>query len=374
MGQAPRTTDHKGIMTNPEKTSSRIGTLRDSIDRIDENILDLINERLLLAKEIGRVKKKNSEQVVDSARESTITKRLSTLNRGPLSKDALYHIFTEIIAASREIQRPQTVAYLGPEATFTHIAAMNHFGHSVSFIPQLNIHDIFGEVEKKVYNYGVVPVENSIEGTVNYTLDLLLESNLKICAEIYHTVSHDLLSKGDAIKDIKIIYSHPHAFAQCRRWLSKRLPEPVLEECSSTAHAAQKALEEPGSAAIASREAARIYNLQIVASKIEDSSRNTTRFLVIGHDKIRRTGMDKTSIIFVTAHIPGALYKVLEPLAEAGINMAKLESRPARHENWSYYFFVDIEGHVEDSSVKETLSKMKNLCMYLKCLGSYPRM
>ena len=365
-------------MTNSEiiKTDgldSNIDLLRVSIDEIDEKILNLINKRLLLAKQIGVIKKQKGEKVLDPARESNIINRLLSLNKGPLSKNALHHIFAEIIASSREVQKKEIVTYLGPEATFTHIAAMNYFGHTVSFIPQPTIRDIFGEVEKGACAYGVVPVENSIEGTVNYTLDLFFESDLKICTEIYHTISHDLLSKTDDLKDITKVYSHPHAFAQCRRWIGKHLPEAILEECNSTARAAQKASENPESAAIASSEAAQMYGLNVVASRIEDFSRNVTRFLVIGHDDIHRTGNDKTSIMFVTAHVPGALYKVLEPIAESGINMVKLESRPTKYENWNYFFFVDIEGHIEDPNVKETVERMKKLCIYIKHLGSYPR-
>ncbi|MCJ7617604.1 MAG: prephenate dehydratase [Desulfobacterales bacterium] len=365
------------IMANSENpknddSTSKISSLRNSINDIDDNILDLINRRLLLAKEIGQIKELNNEPILDSARETTIIKRLSSLNKGHLSNNALHHIFTEIIAASREIQKPQIVTYLGPEATFTHIAAIKHFGRSVSFVPQPSIRDIFSEVEKDACHYGVTPVENSIEGTVNYTVDLFYDSDLKICAEIYLAISHDLLSTKGSLDDIRVIYSHPHAFAQCRRWLRKNLPECVLEECSSTALAAQKASGEPGSAAIASREAAHIYNLQVTASKIEDFSRNITRFLVIGRDKSGRTGNDKTSIMFATSHVPGALYRALEPIAKAGINMLKLESRPTKHENWSYFFFVDLEGHIEDPKVQDTVSQMKNICLYLKCLGSYP--
>ncbi|MEA3280536.1 MAG: prephenate dehydratase [Thermodesulfobacteriota bacterium] len=356
-----------------DTSDSRIIPLRKSIDEIDEKILDLINRRLRLAKEIGKIKEEYSEQVFDSARESIIIRRLLELNKGLLSKEALRHIYTEIIASSRSIQKADIVTYLGPNATFTHIAAMNHFGHSVSFVPQPSIRDVFREVEKKACNYGVVPVENSIEGTVNYTLDLFFESDLKICAEIYHTISHDLLSKTGALEDIKTIYSHPHAFAQCRRWLRKHLPESVLEECRSTSRAAQKATEKPESAAIAAIEAAHMYDLKVVASGIENFSRNVTRFLVIGRDEMHSTGKDKTSIMFVTAHVPGALHNALEPIARAGINMVKLESRPTKYENWNYFFFVDIEGHIEDPNIDETLTKMKNLCMYLKCLGSYPR-
>ncbi len=349
-----------------------INDLRHSIDEIDEKILALINKRLLLAKEIGRVKAEKGNRVLDIARESTLIQRLNSINEGPLSKSALHHVFAEIIAASREIQKNHSVAYLGPEATFTHIAAINYFGQSVNYISQMTIRDIFCEVEKGACHYGVVPVENSIEGSVNYTLDLFFESDLKICAELYHPISHDLLAKSGASDEIETIFSHPQAFAQCRKWIQKNLPRSVLVECDSTAHAARKASGDPKSAAIASSKAAHIYNLQVAASKIEDVSRNTTRFLVVGKDDIKKTGSDKTSIMFVTSHVPGALYKALKPIADAGINMVKLESRPTKHENWSYFFFVDLEGHLEDELVAGTLKKMKKLCLFLKCLGSYP--
>ncbi|MDF1593435.1 MAG: prephenate dehydratase [Desulfobacterales bacterium] len=346
--------------------------LRRDIDKIDEKILDLINQRLLLASEIGKIKAKQGDRLVDGARESTLVKRLLSLNNGPLSKHALRHIFTEIIAAAREIQTPQRVAYLGPEATFTHIAAVNHFGRSVTFAPQGSIRDVFNEVEKGAFHYGVVPVENSIEGAVNYTLDLFFESELKICAEIYYAISHDLLSIDTDLGAVRKIYSHPHAFAQCRKWLEKHLPQAALVECSSTAEAARKASGEKGTAAIASQEAAQSYKLEVMASRIEDASRNVTRFLVIGKDDIHQTGADKTSIMFVTSHVPGALFKVLKPIADANINMVKLESRPSKHENWSYFFFVDLEGHISDTKVKETVDHMKKLCLFLKLLGSYP--
>jgi chorismate mutase/prephenate dehydratase len=333
----------------------------------------LINQRLGLAKNIGELKRDQGKKVIDEARESMVINRLASINPGPLSDNALRHFFTEIIAASREVQKPQQVTYLGPEATFTHIAAMNHFGSAAAFVPQPTIRDIFNEVERDRSQYGVVPVENSIEGAVNYTLDLFYESELKICAEIYLPISHDLLSKSEDLSGIKKIYSHPHAFAQCRKWLRKHLPDCQMEECRSTAAAARKASKKSGAGAVASRMAAHMYKLNIVASKIEDMTRNITRFLVIGRDEIHKTGTDKTSIMFVTTHVPGALYKVLKPIADAGINMVKLESRPAKFQNWSYIFFADLEAHIQDPEVQETLEKMKPKCLFLKCLGSYPR-
>ena len=353
--------------------SHDISRLRQAIDTIDLKILDLINQRLLNAKAIGSAKAQNGIGVIDPAREYELIKNLNELNKGPLSGSALHHIFTEIIAASREIQSPQRVAYLGPEATFTHIAAINLFGRSVSFNPQPSIQDVFREVEKGSYHFGVVPVENSIEGAVNHTLDLFYESDLKICAEIYHAISHDLLSISDSINEISKVYSHAQAFAQCRRWLRRNLPDAILVDCSSTAEAARKAAGEPGAAAIASREAAQLYNLKVLSSKIEDMTRNITRFLVIGNSDIRATGTDKTSILFVTTHVPGSLFRVLKPIADSGINMVKLESRPIKRENWNYMFFLDIEGHWSDIPVKQTLDKMKPLCLFMKLLGSYPK-
>lgn len=365
-------------MNDPQDLSkirdfSDLEDIRSSIDELDEKILGMINQRLFLAKRVGALKKDRGETVMDNARESMVINRLIAMNKGPLTDKMVQHFFSEIIAASREIQKPQEVGYLGPEATFTHIAAMNHFGSSVSFKPQGSIRDVFVEVEKGACQYGVVPVENSIEGAVNYTLDLFYESDLKICAEIYQPVSHDLLSKTGNLEDIQVIYSHPHAFAQCRKWLRKHIPGCSLKECSSTATAAKMASENPQSAAISSHEAAHMYKLNVVATRIEDISRNITRFLVIGNEEVRKTGRDKTSIMFVTAHIPGALYRILQPVAAAGLNMVKLESRPAKHEKWSYVFFADFEGHMQDVTIKTTVEEMKNICLFLKWLGSYPR-
>jgi chorismate mutase/prephenate dehydratase len=359
--------------TQNTDSGSRLKDLRNAIDDIDNNILDLINKRLHHAIEIGKIKKQSGDRVFDEIRENEIMHRLSSLNTGPIRNNVLLHIFKDIISESREIQQPLKVAFLGPQATFCHIAALNHFGCSVDFISQTNIRDIFGEVEKGACHYGVVPVENSIEGSVNYTLDLFFESDLKICAEIYQPISHDLLAASGGLKDIKVIYSHPQALAQCRKWLQKTLPDIPLQECSSTSFAAHKASEEPGVGAIASSEAARIYNLHVIASNIQDYSHNVTRFLVIGKNDSSFSGNDKTSIMFATAHAPGALYKALAPIAATQINMVKLESRPTKHENWNYFFFVDIEGHKDDPNVHETLTKMKPLCLYIKSLGSYPK-
>jgi chorismate mutase/prephenate dehydratase len=364
------TTDKQ--LTESKEYAENLQKLRTAIDTIDTDIVHLINKRLKVSQDVGELKKKYNNQVLDVSRENEIMQRLCNLNEGPVSNTVLQYIFSVIMSASRELQKPLRIAYLGPEATYTHIAAMNHFKYSGDFIPQKNIAEIFAEVERGACQYGVVPVENSIEGAVNHTLDLLFESNVTICAERYQNISHDLMSETGDIRDIKVIYSHPQPFSQCRNWLQRNLPDAILEECSSTAQAAKKAVGRKDAAAIASTKASQINNLKIVESKIEDSSKNETRFLVIGKDKMPRTRKDKTSIMFVTSHVPGALFKALEPVARAGLNMVKLESRPTKSENWSYFFIMDIEGHLEDPKIQEILTVMKHLCLFLKILGSYP--
>ena len=356
-----------------EVFEKELATLRTSIDGIDTKIVSLINERLGVSASVGALKRKHGSKVLDKSRESLIMDRICRLNQGPVADSVLQYIFSVIMAASRELQKPLTIAYLGPEATHSNLAALNHFRHSGLFVPYRNISEIFAEVERGGCQFGVVPVENSIEGAVNHTLDMLFESEVKIIAEHYQVISHDLLSVWGNLDEIEVVYSHPQPFAQCRGWLQRNLPDVVLEECSSTAQAARKAAENPKSAAIASTKAAQVYGLRVVASKVEDSSRNETRFLVLGRDDQPPTGDDKTSVMFVTSHIPGALFTTLEPVADAGLNMVKLESRPTKRENWSYFFIMDIEGHRDDVRVKRVLSTMKELCLYLKVLGSYPK-
>lgn len=356
-----------------KKSGSGPDRIPNDMDRIDDALLELINKRLDLSGKLGDLPGKEDDMSRQAEQERKTIQRLLEINNGPMDKILLTQLFTDIFSACREIRQKQRITFLGPEATFTHIAAMQHFGRSATFLPQPTIRDIFVEVEKGNADYGVVPVENSIEGSVNYTLDLFFDSNLRICAEKYLTISQDLLSVSGAMEDIKVVYSHPQPIGQCRGWLRKNLPNVRIEECSSTSYAAKKVCSEPDAAAIASSEAARLYNLNVVASKIEDQARNMTRFLIIGKDTINRSGDDKTSIMFAASHIPGALYKTLGPIADAGLNMMKLESRPTKYENWSYFFFVDLEGHMDDAQVRDTVEKMKPLCLFMKYLGSYPR-
>ncbi len=346
--------------------------LRHEIDTIDSQILDLINQRLSIGKRVGAVKREKGSQILDRERERKILEKLWEINQGPASKNLLQYIFNVIITATREIQKPKTVSFLGPKASYTHIAALNHFKHSGNFVEQPGLFDVFKEVARKESHFGVVPVENSIEGAVNHTLDLFSDFEVNICAEHYEPVSHDLLSITGEAADVKAIYSHPQAIAQCKGWLKKKFPQVEVRETSSTSQAALMASENPDVAAIASQKAAHMYELLPVESKIEDYPGNVTRFLVIGQESPGRTGQDKTSIMFATSHIPGALFMALEPINSSRLNMLKLESRPTRHQNWSYYFFLDIEGHVQDPLVVQTIEQIKAATLSLKILGSYP--
>ncbi len=359
-------------MTNKKQSDLDLNLLREQIDSIDSKILNLINERLEIGKRVGAIKKETGGQILDRTREQRVIERLSSINQGPADKALLRYFFNVIITATREIQKPKTISFLGPEASYTHIAALAHFKHSGKFVEQPNLYEIFREVEKQESHFGVVPVENSIEGAVNHTLDLFVDFDLNICAEHYEPVSHDLLSITGNPGDIQKIYSHPQALAQCRTWIKKKFAHARILETSSTSRAALLASEDRSIGAIASKQAAHIYALQTVESKIEDYSGNVTRFLVIGKEIPERTGKDKTSIMFATSHVPGALFKALEPVERAGLNMLKLESRPTRDQNWSYYFFLDIEGHRQDTIVFDTIEAIKRYSLSLKVLGSYP--
>ncbi len=349
--------------------------LREEIDNLDSNVLELINHRLELARKIGKKKQEHGLSTLNNARESLVLQHLDKLNRGPLNQNALHLIFKEIMAAARELQSQHKIAFLGPEASFTHLAALGHFGGCSIMVPQANVAEVFQTVEKEQCHYGMVPVENSIEGPVNHTLDLFFTSDLKICAERYQTISHDLLAASDLpLENIRTVYSHAQAFAQCRQWIRRHLPGAVLTECGSTAEAARRtAAQRDQTAAIAGAAAAELYNLNIIAPKIEDLPGNTTRFLVLGKEDSPPSGQDKTSILFVTPHLPGALHHVLTPMSKYGVNMVKLESRPTRNEKWSYFFIADFEGHREDEKVAAMIKDTKEICLYMKVLGSYPR-
>ncbi|MEW6571665.1 MAG: prephenate dehydratase [Nitrospirota bacterium] len=346
--------------------------LRKEIDEIDDDILDLLNKRAKIVIEIAGIKRNENAQFYSPEREREILDRLTRLNSGPFPNDTLKVIFREILSASLSLEEPLKVACLGPLATFTHLAALRHFGSSALFIPVESIKEVFDSVEADKAGFGVVPVENSNEGVVTYTLDMFADYDLKVSAEIMLEIAHNLMSKSGDKSKIRKIYSNPHAAAQCRRWLEGNLPRISILETTSTARAAELASQDDESAAIASELAAKIYNLQFVEKHIEDNKHNFTRFLVISKEIPPRTGKDKTSIMFSIKDKPGSLYNMLEPFKKAKINLTKIESRPSRRKAWEYIFFVDMEGHIEDKKVRKALESIKENCLYLKILGSYP--
>ena len=345
--------------------------LRKSLDRIDEKILELLSRRADISKKIKKYKEKKNIPVFDPQREEEVINRILLKNGGLLKEKQLRSIYKEILSACRSLQEPLTIAYLGPEATFTHQAAMHKFGSSSVYLPARSIEGVFREVERERADFGVVPVENSTEGVETHTLDMLVESELLICDEVILKIIHDLFSFS-SLKKIKRVYSHPQALAQCKGWIGENLSHAEIREVYSTAGAVEKALSDHEGAAIASHLAKEVYNIPIVATSIEDKVFNYTRFFVIGRRKRIRTGKDKTSLIFALKDEVGALFHALESFWRLGVNMTKIESRPSRRKAWEYYFFVDIEGHQEDKKVKEALDELKKRVTFIKILGSYP--
>lgn len=345
--------------------------LRNKIDRIDKIILDALSRRAEITFRIAKLKRKQGKTIYSPDREREILDRLESQNRGLLSNKAIEAIYREIMSSTLSLEIPLKIAYLGPPATFTHIAALKRFGSQVEYIACNTITDVFLAVEKEVADYGVVPIENSIEGAVTHTLDMFADSELKICSQIIINVSHNLLARCSKSK-IKRIYSNPQVFGQCRLWLEENLARTDKIEVTSTTRAAQIASREKYSACIASLLAAKVYSLKVIAKGIEDSPRNVTRFLVISTSEVDRTGDDRTSILFSIRDRVGALHDMLVPFKKYGINLTKIESRPSKRKAWDYYFFVDLKGHYKDSPVKKALAELEDRCTFLKILGSYP--
>jgi chorismate mutase/prephenate dehydratase len=350
-----------------------IAEIRKDIDRIDERILELLNKRASLAIEAGKMKVKEKMEFYAPEREREIYEKLTKKNRGPLSNQSLKNIFREIISASLSLEKLLTVAFLGPMATFTHLACIKHFGLSAEFISKKDIADVFDDVERGKADYGVVPIENTTEGVVSHTLDMFMTSDLKVYAEKLMEVSLVLLNKSGRLNDILKIYSHPHALAECREWLKNNMSNIPAFDVSSTAMAAKLVAEDPSSAAIASESAAEFYDLKIAERNIQDHLNNYTRFLIIGKTISERSGTDKTSIMFTVKDSPGILCKMLEPFAKRGINLTKVESRPQKNRAWEYVFFIDIDGYITDPDLSEALKELDKLCIFMKVLGSYPK-
>jgi len=354
-------------------SDNRLDELRKRIDALDDTILDLLNQRARVVIEVGRAKAGKDLDFYVPGREQAIYDRLSGINPGPFPTEAIRQVFREIISASLSLEQPMKVAFFGPQGTFTHAAAMKQFGFSAQLVPQKSIPAVFEEVERGRAHYGVVPVENSTEGAVSHTLDMFMESDLQINAEILLEISHFLASRSGRMEDLKKVVSHPQPLAQCRHWLEENLPSMPLVDVGSTALAAQMAAEDETAAAIASEMAASLYGLKILKARIEDSPHNFTRFLVVGKKTPDPSGNDKTSIMFSIKDQAGILYRMLEPFSKRSINLSKIESRPLKKKAWEYIFFLDLEGHIRDEKICLALEELRGYCQFLKTLGSYPR-
>jgi chorismate mutase/prephenate dehydratase len=357
--------------------ADELGALRDQIDAIDQQIQQLINERARCAQQVAEVKQKYcspGESVVfyRPEREAQVLRKIMARNGGPLGDESMARLFREVMSQCLALEEPLTVAYLGPEGTFTQQAAVKHFGHAVSCVGQISIADVFREVESGAANFGVVPVENSTEGVVTHTLDSFVESNLLICGEVTLRIHHHLLTSSPEAS-VTRIYSHAQSLAQCRLWLDQNYPNVERIAVASNAEAARRASQEPGAAAIASEAAAELYALKPVHANIEDQPDNTTRFLIVGQQPTQSSGDDKTSILVASRNEPGALYHVLEPFHREGISLTRIETRPSRSGTWSYVFFIDFEGHRDDASIVPLLAEIQSKAVDFKWLGSYPK-
>lgn len=355
-------------------SEDKLKAIRARIDGLDEQIQALISDRARCAKEVAELKNGgDAASFYRPEREAEVLRKVIAHNQGPLSSEEMARLFREIMSACLALERPLRIAYLGPEGTFTQAAALKHFGHSVSTVAHHAIDEVFRDVEAGSSHYGVVPVENSTEGVVTHTLDMFLNSPLKIVGEVQLRIHHNLLGRVGGLNAVRRVYAHQQALAQCREWLDEHLTGIERIAVSSNAEAARVVTTETGAAAIASREAAAIYGLRTIANNIEDEPDNTTRFLVIGREAVACSGRDKTSLLVSAPNRPGALHDLLAPFAEHGISMTRIESRPSRRGVWEYVFFVDIEGHATDEAIAKALEQLRTEAAMLKVLGSYPR-
>lgn len=348
--------------------------VRAEIDGIDAELLQLLNQRARCAQKVGEIKAQHGDAgyIYRPEREAQVLRRLQEINPGPLPSENITFFFREVMSACLSLEQPLGIAFLGPLGSFSGSAATKHFGHAARLLPQSSIDDVFREVESGHAHYAVVPVENSTEGAVGRTMDLLLGTSLKICGEVVLRIHQNLLSNESDLSKISKVYSHAQSLAQCHEWLNHNLPGVPRISVASNSLAAQMAAQETGVAAIAGEAAAVRYELPRLAENIEDEPNNTTRFLVLGRQDAGPSGRDKTSMIMSAANRTGALHELLLPLSAAGVSMCRLESRPARNVLWEYVFYIDIEGHREDPAVKAALDELARRAAYLKILGSYP--
>lgn len=349
-----------------------LNNIRKQIDAIDKKMVVLLNRRASLSQRIGVIKKKLNKSIYAPHREKEVISHIKSANKGPLSDQSLTAIYREVMSSSFTLEKPLSIAYLGPQASFTHLAAIHKFASGVSYRACESITEVFLDVERDHSDYGVVPIENSIEGAINHTLDMFMNSDLNICAEIILDISHNLLSTATSVHNVKKIYSNPQVFGQCRTWLQINVPKAELIEVSSTTKAAQIASKEKNAGCLASTLASKVYGLGILAKEIEDNPHNVTRFLVIAKTDVPATKDDKTSIMFSIKDKVGTLQDMLMPFKKNKINLTKIESRPSKKKNWDYYFFLDLAGHKNDTRVKKALKQLDEKCKFLKILGSYP--
>lgn len=359
--------------------TEKLQVIRERIDKLDEDIQRLINERAKCAQEVAQVKQESSKQENGAdakyyrpEREAEILRKIQERNPGPLSNEEIARLFREIMSACLALEQTLNIAYLGPEGTFTQAAALKHFGHSINAVSMSAIDEVFREVESGSASYGVVPIENSTEGVINHTLDMFLQSSLHICGEVELRIHHNLLTSRATLENIQKVYSHQQSLAQCREWLDANLPKAERISVGSNAEAAKLVIDENNSAAIAGNTAAEIYGLKTLVENIEDEPDNTTRFLVIGKQEVQPGGQDKTSLLISAPNKAGALYGLLTPFIQNEISLTRIESRPSRSGMWEYVFFIDIDGHQNDEPVKKALSELKKEASLLKVLGSYP--
>ncbi len=357
--------------------SDPLQPIREQIDAHDRQLVELLNSRLALAAEIGKLKRSSGGQIYVPEREDAVFRKVTGLNNGPIKNEALRAIYREIMSAAIALEKPLLIAYLGPEATYTHAAAIKKFGASVDYSAIATISDIFTAVEKGEADYGIIPIENSTEGSVREALDSFVESDLKVVAQVYLEINHALIS-ATPMEKIEKVYSKDQALAQCRAWLHRHLPHAQLIDTASTARAVQIAKDTPGAAAIAAELAAQVQAVPVVAKNIQDQNDNTTRFFVIGKKASGPVGggRDLTSFVISlgdeAAANSGSLLKMLMPFGQRGINLSKVESRPSKKRPWDYLFFIDVTGHHDDAAMKEAVAELKKFCPLVKWLGSYP--
>ena len=357
-----------------DELQQKLSVVRTEIDAIDGQLLDLLNRRARCAQQVGEIKAQHGEAgfIYRPEREAQVLHRIRQINPGPLPDDSVTLFFREVMSACLSLEQPLGIAFLGPLGTFSESAATKHFGHAAQLMPQLSIDDVFREVEACHADYAVVPIENSTEGAIGRTLDLLLNTPLKICGEVVLRIHQHLLTNETSLAKITKVYSHAQSLAQCHEWLNRALPNAQRISMGSNAQAAQQAASEAGAAAIAGEAASERYGLPQLASSIEDEPNNTTRFVVLGRQDAGASGRDKTSLIMSVHNRTGALSTLLAPFSDAGVSLTRLESRPARHTLWEYVFFVDVEGHRLDPAVAAALAELGRRAAYLKVLGSYP--